>query len=130
MNERAARRRRLIAKLCAAVAFAGAGAAVLFYIDPMSATFFPKCFFKTLTGWHCPGCGTGRAAHALLHADFACAFRMNPLLIVALPFLAALALKPSIGRRPAVPWIILLIVIAYWILRNVPYHPFNLLAPH
>ena len=103
--------------------------AVLFAFNPAKYGFYPKCLFKMLTGFHCPGCGTGRAAHMLLHADFADAFRMNPLLFAAIPFIALLLLKPSVGRKKAVPIAVFVVVMVYWILRNIPHHPFDLLAP-
>ncbi|MFZ2282431.1 MAG: DUF2752 domain-containing protein, partial [Lutibacter sp.] len=31
--------------------------------------------------------------------------------------------------HPKTPLIILAIIIVFWILRNIPYYPFNLLAP-
>lgn len=50
--------------------------------DPMQ-TFFPKCIFNMLTGWQCPGCGSQRAVHQLLHGNFLQAFYLNALLMPA-----------------------------------------------
>ena len=66
----------------------------------------------------------------LLQGDVAGALRMNLLLAVVAPFVAALLLRPSIGRRRAAPWVVLAVVAAYWVLRNIPHYPFTLLAPH
>lgn len=41
--------------------------------------------FKLLTGYDCPGCGSQRALHALLHGDIN-AFAYNPLFIIAIPY--------------------------------------------
>ena len=114
----------------ALVAAVGALVGALVVFDPAVTSGFPKCIFKSITGLHCSGCGAGRAAHRLLNGDFAGAFRMNPLLIAALPFLAALIIKPLIVRHRAVLWIAFVVVTAYGIIRNIPHHPFNLLAPH
>ena len=44
-------------------------AVVYFVFDPTTTRLFPKCAFYALTGFKCPGCGSQRAIHALLHAD-------------------------------------------------------------
>lgn len=64
-------------------AFALLGA-VLFVWDPAQHDFYPRCVFRALTGWECPGCGGLRAVHALLHGDLATAWRWHPLLVGAL----------------------------------------------
>lgn len=91
----------------------------------------PPCVFHKLTGLWCPGCGTGRALKAIFtEGDFLTALKMNPLLVVGLPILLAVALfRPAWLRRPAVGWALVSLVIAYWVLRNLPWWPFTLLAP-
>jgi len=64
----------------------GAGA-VLYWFDPASHGFYPRCLFHEWTGLHCPGCGSLRALHQLSHGHLGAAFGSNPLLILALPFL-------------------------------------------
>lgn len=49
-----------------------------------------------LTGWDCPGCGSQRAIHALLHGDLAGAFGANALLVVLAPFIVLLAVSEFI----------------------------------
>ena len=105
------------------------GLFVLFYFDPTHSSFFPPCPFHLVTGLHCPGCGSLRALHGLLHADLPGALTMNPLLIVSLPFLAILFFRPSWSYRPWLCWLAFGILLAYWVLRNVPVWPFVLLAP-
>lgn len=63
--------------------------AVYFTLDP-STMRFPRCPFLVLTGWRCPGCGSQRAVHALLHGDVAAAWRFNAALVAALPVIALL----------------------------------------
>ena len=52
---------------------AGVTVIVLFYtiFDP-ELPWMPKCVFHALTGWDCPGCGSQRAIHALLHGRVVC----------------------------------------------------------
>ncbi|TCS86554.1 uncharacterized protein DUF2752 [Anseongella ginsenosidimutans] len=107
----------------------GAGAVIAlglyFAFDPSMAGFFPPCPVKKFTGLECPGCGSQRALHALLHLHFADAFRFNPLAFTAILFLVydRLAGKGPL-RHPHAPWIVLVIVILYWMLRNVSFYPF------
>ena len=41
------------------------GMASLHFLDPITSGLYPPCLSHWLTGLHCPGCGTGRAVHAL-----------------------------------------------------------------
>ncbi|MGH8109013.1 MAG: DUF2752 domain-containing protein [Arenimonas sp.] len=114
-------------------------AVVLWQFDPNQAgNPLPSCPSRWLTGLYCPGCGTTRALHALLHGDIVKAFSMNPVFVLASPIVALLILDQS-TRLPqgltrlarffsdARPWAWGLIGFA--ILRNLPWYPFNLLAP-
>lgn len=102
--------------------------------------WYPPCPSKLLTGLHCPGCGSGRAVHALAHGDLSRAFAFNPLLVAALPPLAFWTVgnswrairhnRPAFALpRPAAA-VALVVLVAYWILRNLPWWPCTLLAPH
>jgi uncharacterized membrane protein YhaH (DUF805 family) len=120
---------------------AAAGGVLLYWATPTEDSLYPRCPFHTLTGLHCPGCGTTRCLHALLHGDPAQALAYNPLAVLALPFLLAwlgrLGLAALVNRRlrgrplPAL-WIRLIFVaiVVFWVLRNLPWFPFDLLAPH
>lgn len=66
----------------------GFAAAVYFALDPAAHGWMPKCLFHTLTGYECPGCGSQRMLHALLHGDLAGAWRFNAFLLCSLPLLA------------------------------------------
>lgn len=57
-------------------------------VDPAASPFAPKCFFRMLTGWECPGCGSQRMLHALLHGEMGAAWKANPFLLCALPGIA------------------------------------------
>ena len=67
--------------------------------------FFPGCPFRLLTGFTCPGCGTTRALHQILHGHFDTAFTLNPLLLLlAIPFLLFALIRYSvIVMRGGVP---------------------------
>jgi len=81
-------RRRRIGAL---VAFFFAGI-LLFFFDPATAGFYPPCLFTTFLGTQCPGCGSLRAAHQLLHGNFNEAWVLNPALIIVAPLATAISL--------------------------------------
>ena len=102
----------------------------------------PPCRFYEITGLYCPGCGAGRALLALLHGRIYAAFRYQPLLMISLPFIvyyiAKVYLEFVFARRllpfPKIRnnWFgitVVAVIIAYWILRNIPLVPFSYLAP-
>ena len=113
---------------------------LLYFVNPATPSRFPGCPFHTLTGFHCPGCGTLRAIHCLLHGELFAALRLNPLMLLSLPFLAWMLLEKS-GRDGRLSWKALpsfpdkitraipCIIIIYFILRNIPILPFTFLAP-
>jgi hypothetical protein len=51
-------------------------------------------------------------------------------MVLSLPFLALLALRPSLGYKVWLPWFCFAVLISYGILRNIPLLPFTWLAPH
>ena len=114
--------------------------AILFAFDPRQHTFYPACPLHKLTGLSCPGCGSLRALHQLSHGHFVEALRLNPPLVVALPFLFWMFLRRvarETGVRPLPPvslpqrwgWMLLGVVLVYSLLRNLPFAPFSRLAP-
>ena len=125
----------------ALVTAATVGAVVLYVYKPVESGIYPPCVFHKCTGLHCPGCGTTRALHALLHGRVWAAFRYNALIVMSLPLLAlALARytrsvfaspQPHPPRRRLADWTwpALALLLAFWVLRNLPFHPFTWLAP-
>ena len=77
-------------------------AAVLFFFDPATAGYYPPCLFKTFLGTQCPGCGSLRAAHQLLHGNINEAWALNKPLLLALPLAAAIGLL-NLLRNPKTP---------------------------
>ncbi len=127
------------AGLAAAAGLAVGGFALLRNFDPNSGSSpFPPCMFYTFTGFYCPACGGTRAMHALAHFDVPGAMAMNPLLVLSLPVLALLGawwlgwkpkwLQPVVAALSK-PGFWLALLPAYWVLRNLPWFPFTLLAP-
>ena len=114
----------------------GAVLAVLVVVDPRTAWFAPRCPFRFVTGLFCPGCGTGRALHALVHGDLAAAARLNVLAVAAIPVFLGAALHAAL--RPEVPfprpplWFQLALyalLAAFLVVRNLPFAPFAAWAP-
>ena len=112
-----------------------AGAAYLFVFEPGKSGFFPACPFRLLTGFTCPGCGSTRALHQIVHGDFAAAFTLNPLLLLALPFLlfallrySVIVMRGGVPRPNALPasylYALFGIIVSFWVFRNTPFYPF------
>ena len=114
--------------VCAAVV--GAVLSVAYYfIDPAQSHLMPRCLFKVVTGWDCPGCGSQRMLHALLHGDFAAAWGANPFLLAISPFVMLLGVAAATRKRwprlyravNSAPVVLtfLAALVAWFILRNV-----------
>lgn len=103
---------------------------VLYLVDPSRCRLFPPCPVHRTTGFYCPGCGSMRGIHHLLHGDLRGALSKNPLMVVSIPLLGLLYLRPSWAYSRATPWIALAVLLGYAVLRNVNAYPFTLLAPH
>ena len=128
-------------RMLAAMLLLGTAAIILLRVfDPATSGIFPPCPIRYLTGLYCPGCGSLRAMHALLHGELARAWAMNPLMIVMLPFVtyglvsaALLELRGNGLPEIMLPakWIraFCVVVVLYAVARNLPLYPFDLLAP-
>ena len=115
--------------------------AVLFFIlDPNEQVIFPRCIFYSFSGYYCPGCGSQRAIHNLLHLNFSGVVQNN---ILFLPAVLAIIYHylysilnrlfnwrlPNIFYMKNTPWIIFGIILLFWLLRNLPFYPFSVLTP-
>ncbi len=114
------------------MAIVAAAALIAFYLAAVRATgFMPRCIFKWATGWDCPGCGSQRALHALLHGDITRAVESNLLIPFAVAYLAVLGAawllteNPALRRlhsrltSPAALATVATAIIAWTILRNL-----------
>jgi|LSQX01.2.fsa_nt_gb hypothetical protein len=106
-----------------------AAALILYCFDPSRTSVFPPCPFHYLTGCNCPGCGSLRAIHSLLHGNVSTALSMNPLMVVSIPILGVMLLNPRWIYKQWVPWAAMSVLVCYGVLRNLPFWPFSLLAP-
>jgi hypothetical protein len=137
-----------MAPLACGCALASAAVLVTVHDPSSSGSLFPACAFHRMTGLWCPGCGLTRATHHLLRGDLVGALGSNvftPFALIAivaawwawmrwsfgLPigrptsrFLAALQRAP---RWSAVA--LLVLVVGYGVVRNIPASPFDALAP-
>lgn len=101
---------------------------VYFWFDP-STGFFPRCPFLSATGYLCPGCGSQRALHALLHGDFVAAWQFNAMMLVFIPVVIILLVAEfckaefpgfymKVNSRYVI-WGVFVSIVAWWILRNI-----------
>jgi hypothetical protein len=111
------------------VVTASAAAIVLFACDPSRVPIYPVCLFHRLTGLNCPGCGSLRAMHQLLHGHLLEALRFNALLVVSLPLFAWVGWRmyrqlttgaPRQAVKPFWLWTYLGASLAFGIVRDLP----------
>jgi hypothetical protein len=118
-----------------------AALAMLYVVNPTEAGWLPPCPTWYVLHLYCPGCGTARGLHRLAHGDLLGAARMNVLLLPGLALIAAIAFgetrsllrgtpKPAWVYSPALGRTLVVVVILYCVLRNIPNAPFLWLAPH
>lgn len=104
-------------------------ALIYFMFNPAVCGFFPKCSFYVLTGFKCPGCGSQRAIHSLLHLDVVSAVKYNFMLVFSIPFVLLLGYAEI--RRVSNPGFYakvnnqtsilaaFFLVVGWWIFRNI-----------
>jgi hypothetical protein len=127
-------------KLACILGAIGVTLSFLFVFDPAICGFYPPCPFHKLTGLYCPGCGSLRAIHQLLHGNLTAALGLNPFMVLSLPFMGYWLISRgvlAVRNRPLINvivpsfwiWLLLISILLFWILRNIPRYPFTLLAP-
>ncbi|MDE6277755.1 MAG: DUF2752 domain-containing protein [Muribaculaceae bacterium] len=119
---------KTLATVAATVAAVALVSFIYYNHDPSSPAA-PKCIFRLLTGWDCPGCGSQRALHALLHGQPARAWSFNPYIFFAVPgavvFILVEAMRKSHPRlhraliNEATIAAVLAATVAWWIFRNL-----------
>ncbi len=108
--------------------------------DHKNEKLIPPCPMKYYTGYFCPGCGSLRAIQKVVHFDLLGAMSENFFAVMFFPlliFYIATNIKyvltgtdMNIIRLPYYVTIgIAVFFILFWILRNVPFYPFSVLAP-
>lgn len=104
----------------------------IIFVNPFTSAFAPKCIFRLLTGYDCPACGIQRALHTAMNGDIATALRYNYFLLISIPYFLAVAITTfwkadlivKMGyyvQHPNVVRAILVLIIIWWIVRNIPY---------
>ena len=107
-------------------------AGILYYVfNPSSDSWFFKCPFHLITGLQCPGCGSQRAIHCLLHGDMMEALRFNAFIVVIIPFFLLMAVGEWYNYHPWFDWAnrfinnrytmitIGVLTIGWWVVRNI-----------
>jgi Protein of unknown function (DUF2752) len=98
----------------------------------------PVCPTKALLGIDCPGCGSLRMLYSLMHGNLLAAARFNALGLVAVGLLVWAYVAWTYGRvvgRRITSWqhhrwsavVTLLLVVAWFVVRNIPFAPFTAL---
>lgn len=125
--------------LTGAVVGLAAAVALVHWLGARPPSWYPPCWFHRATGLHCPGCGSGRAVHALGQGDLVRALDQNVLTVAMVPVLAVWAGVTARRMWRGAPfsaslpggWAagVLIAVVVFTLLRNLPWWPFVLLAP-
>lgn len=115
---------------------------VIFYnFDPAnSSNIYPPSLTREWGGFYCAGCGTLRAIHQLLHGNWQAALRLNPLLVIALPYCLYWVVPYffryfyqinlySIQYKNKQVLATAIACIAYGIMRNMPHPALSWLVP-
>lgn len=100
---------------------------MLIYLNKKYNIYIP-CIFHKITGLYCPGCGVTRMLISILNLNFYQAFRYNPLIFILLPFIITYYIlyyiywlqNKKIIIRNELWYTLLIIIILYGIIRNIP----------
>lgn len=105
--------------------------AVYYFYPPSKDAFYPACPFNTITGFLCPGCGSQRAVHHLLHWDIKTAFAHNAVFVLLVPYFLLKIVFKVLNLKDRFPfayrilyggktfWLLFVLVIFYGIFRNL-----------
>ncbi len=125
---------RALAQPLATAALAASAVGLLAVVDPGQPGHYPLCPFRAMTGLDCPGCGTLRSIHDLATGNPAGALDHNLLAVATVPLLLLVWLgwvrrawtgAPRPAPKPRwVPLLVLGVVLAWWVVRNIPGVPF------
>lgn len=101
--------------------------------------FYPPCIWFALTDTYCAGCGSMRGIQSMIQGNILGLLENNIFLFIALPFLfysfIVVGFKAFKGYKPSTIFLkkneiyfIVLLIIVFWIIRNMP--AFKILAPN
>lgn len=112
------------------------GFLIYFFNNPSQNSLFLPCPFKLLSGYNCPGCGSQRAIHQLLHGNLVDAFRLNPLMVLSIPlivyglgtkfynFIFETRYRVKLFYSNIFIYAYFAIAVVYWVVRNLAFYPF------
>lgn len=107
-------------RLAVSIAFVGVLGLMLLYVwNPAEISYFPRCPFFALTGYKCPGCGTLRGIHALLHFRVMDALRFNPFMIISIPLVLAMLVWSKFRFSVLMARVVLIATLLWWMVRNI-----------
>ncbi len=99
------------------------------------------CIIYTVFHVYCCGCGATRALEDLMHFRILEALDHNVFFVLSLPFVSYYFFKqyiristgkdiiPFVKLKPRTVIMILMIILAFGVVRNIPFYPFTILAP-
>ena len=109
---------------------------VIYFIWYRLMGFGIPCVFHKITGLYCPGCGVTRMFSALSKLEIAEAFRSNSLVLILLPYGIFAYVRRYLyvmikgeeynykNYHRYVRTVIVVLVVAFGIVRNIPYFQF------
>ena len=124
-----------------ALALAPIACVALYMVNPGAKDDpYPNCPFFMLTGLYCPGCGTLRGYHQLMHGEAGVAIGLNPLTVLALPAMvyAAASMWLTGYRGQGLPqprwtgnagWGVAITLVAFAVVRNLPLDTLEWMRP-
>lgn len=134
--------RNIIIKICSILLLGGAFIYYFYQNNPSdNGTSFLRCPSNLLFKINCPGCGTQRAIHHLLHLEITEAFHFNALFVLFSPLILVVFLlliyNFIFNKSVKIPLLsnkyflitLLVIIVLFGVLRNIPMEPFILLSP-
>ncbi len=128
------------ASAAAILAFLAGLSALVLVRNPLEHTVFPPCPLHAATGLWCPGCGATRASYLLMKGDVGGALHFNAMWVLLAPFAAYQAIAFA-GEAFGVRWLrripltrsigagLVALMVAFFIVRNLPFGPFEVLNP-
>ena len=124
MSEKSRIRRSLLKRYSIALAVL-----VIYYILRSAELLSVPCPFHYVTGLRCPGCGMTRMCLHLAKGEFGAAFECNAVMFFLAPLFVLVAvtklilvpefLTPECKAYRAAEIVILIILLVFWVLRNI-----------
>ena len=116
----------------------------VYAVDPSRHAVYPQCLLYNATGLYCAGCGATRALYALLHGRLLDALHDNLLFVAVLPLVLYVVAIQTLAAWRANSWPRIYVqpqrvlagglgtfavVVAFSVLRNLPWPAFDWLRP-